>query len=40
LKRRDREVLGIEDFADEDIEAIRQTPAPAEAAGFNRELKP
>jgi prevent-host-death family protein len=39
LKRRDREVLGIEDFTDEDIEAIRQTRAPAEAAAFNHELK-
>jgi prevent-host-death family protein len=40
LKRRDREVLGIEDFTDEDIEAIRQSRAPAEAAAFNHELKP
>ena len=29
LKRRDREVLGIEDFTEEDIEAIRQSRAPA-----------
>jgi len=40
LKRRDRELLGIEDFTGEDIEAIRQARAPAEAAAVNHELKP
>jgi PHD/YefM family antitoxin component YafN of YafNO toxin-antitoxin module len=40
LKRRDREVLGIEDFTEEDIEAIRQSRAPSKAAAFNDELKP
>jgi len=40
LKRRDGELLRIEDFTDEEIEAIRQTRAPAEAAAVNHELKP
>jgi PHD/YefM family antitoxin component YafN of YafNO toxin-antitoxin module len=40
LKRRDREVLGIDDFSKEDIEAIRRSRAPAETAAFNHELKP
>jgi PHD/YefM family antitoxin component YafN of YafNO toxin-antitoxin module len=39
LKRRDREVLGIEDFTEEDIEAIRRAEPPAESAAFNHELK-
>jgi PHD/YefM family antitoxin component YafN of YafNO toxin-antitoxin module len=39
LKRRDREVLGIKDFSEDDIEAIRQSRAPAETAALNRELK-
>jgi hypothetical protein len=40
LKRRDREVLGIGDFSEEDIEAIRQSRAQAESAAFNHEMKP
>jgi prevent-host-death family protein len=39
LKKRDREVLGIEDFAEVDIEAVRRAePSPA-AEAFNHELK-
>lgn len=40
LKRREREVLGMEDFTDEDAEAVRRAEAPAESAAFNHELKP
>ena len=39
LKRRDREVLGIEDFTEADAEAVRRAkPSPASAA-FDHELK-
>jgi PHD/YefM family antitoxin component YafN of YafNO toxin-antitoxin module len=38
LKRRDREVLGIEDFTDADIEAVRRADPSPEAASFNHEL--
>lgn len=38
LKRREREVLGIEDFTAVDIENVRSAQAPAEAAAFNDEL--
>ena len=40
LKRRDREVLGLDDFTEADIEAVRQAEAPAEAAAFDNELEP
>jgi prevent-host-death family protein len=40
LKRRDREVLGIDDFSDADAEAVRRAEAPAESAAYNKELKP
>ena len=40
LKRRDRQVLGLEDFTDADIAALEQTRAPAAAKAFNDELKP
>ena len=39
LKRRDREVLGTEDFTAADVEAVRNAQTPAEAAAFNHELK-
>jgi len=37
LKRRDREVLGLEDFSEDDLEAIRRAEPPAEAAAFDHE---
>jgi prevent-host-death family protein len=40
LKRRDREVLGIDEFTDADAEAVRRAEAPAAAAAFDNELKP
>jgi PHD/YefM family antitoxin component YafN of YafNO toxin-antitoxin module len=39
LKRRDREVLGLEDFTDADLAAIAEAEAPPEAAAFNHELE-
>jgi len=39
LKRRDREVLGLGDFTQADIDLIRQAEAPEEAAQFDHELK-
>ena len=39
LKRRDREVLGIEDFTGADVEAIRRTEPSQESEAFNHELK-
>lgn len=38
LKRRDREVLGIEDFTDADVEAVRRAQPSLEAEAFNHEL--
>ena len=38
LKRRDREVLRLEDFTDEDIEAIRKTEPSPKSEAFNHEL--
>ena len=40
LKRRDREVLGLDDFTDADIAAVERSQAPAAAAAFDHELKP
>lgn len=40
LKRRDREVLGIDEFTDGDAEAIRRAEAPPESAAYNDETKP
>lgn len=40
LKRRDREVLGIEDFTDADIETVRRAEPSKGAEGFNHELDP
>jgi len=37
LKRRDREVLAIEDFTDADADAVRRAEPPPEAAGFDHE---
>jgi prevent-host-death family protein len=39
LKRRDREVLGIEDFSAADVEAVRSAQTPAESAAFDSELE-
>jgi prevent-host-death family protein len=39
LKRRDREVLGLDDFTRADLEAIRRAEAPQETASFDDELK-
>lgn len=38
LKRRDREVLCLEDFTEADLEAIRKAEPPAEAAAFDHEV--
>jgi PHD/YefM family antitoxin component YafN of YafNO toxin-antitoxin module len=40
LKRRDREVLGIEDFTDADVEAVRRAEPSREAEAFNHEIEP
>lgn len=40
LKRRDREVLSIDEFSDADIETVRRAEAPAESAAYDNELKP
>ncbi|HVM79311.1 MAG TPA: type II toxin-antitoxin system Phd/YefM family antitoxin [Stellaceae bacterium] len=39
LKRRDREVLGLEEFRDEDVAALEKTRAPRRAKAFDREVK-
>jgi Antitoxin Phd_YefM, type II toxin-antitoxin system len=39
LKRRDRQVLELQDFTDADIAALEQTRAPASSKAFNDELK-
>ncbi len=38
LKRRDREVLRVEDLTTEDLEAIAAAKPPAEAASFDQEV--
>jgi prevent-host-death family protein len=38
LKKRDREVLGIGDFTDAEIEAVRRAEPSKEAEAFNQEL--
>jgi hypothetical protein len=38
-KRRDRHVLGLEDFSDADIAALEQTRAPESSKAFDDELK-
>ena len=39
LKRRDRQVLDLEDFTDADIAAVEATRAPESSKAFDRELK-
>lgn len=39
LKRRDREVLGLEDFTAEDIAAIAASEAPESAKAFDHEFE-
>ena len=38
--RRDREVLGLEDFTDDDLAALEAARAPKAAKAFDHELKP
>jgi PHD/YefM family antitoxin component YafN of YafNO toxin-antitoxin module len=38
LKRRDREVLRLEDFTEADLTAIRAAEPPAESAAFDPEV--
>src|SRR6516165_3894280 len=40
LKRRDRRVMGLGDFTDEDIAALEETRAPEASKAFDSELKP
>lgn len=39
LKRRDREVLRVEDLSAQDLEAIASAAPPAEAAAFDHEVE-
>jgi prevent-host-death family protein len=39
LKRRDRRVMGLEDFTDEDIAALEETRAPEASKALDSELK-
>ncbi len=38
LRRRDRQVMGLEDFAEDDLEAIAAAEPPLEAAAFDHEV--
>jgi prevent-host-death family protein len=38
LKRRDRQVMGLEDFTDADIAALEETRAPESSRAFDDEL--
>ena len=40
LKRRERQVLSLEDFTEADIAALEAARAPEAAKAFNPELKP
>jgi prevent-host-death family protein len=40
LKQRDRQVLGLEDFADADIAALEQARAPEASKAFDDEPEP
>jgi prevent-host-death family protein len=40
LKRRDRQVMSLEDFTDEDIAALERAEPPTATAAFDHELKP
>jgi hypothetical protein len=37
LKRRERRVMGLDDFTDADLEAIEASVPPPEAAAFDHE---
>lgn len=39
LKRRDREVLGLDDFNEADLAALERSRPPTEARAFDDELK-
>lgn len=39
LKRRDRQVLSLDDLADEDLAAIAKTKVPDEYAHLNKEVE-
>lgn len=38
LRRRERRVMGLADFSDEDLAAIETSRAPEEASAFDHEL--
>ena len=38
LKRRDRQVMTLDDFTEADLQAIRKAEPPAEAAAFDHEV--
>lgn len=38
LKKRDRQVLGLEDFTEADLQAIRAAEPPPQAAAFDHEM--
>lgn len=40
LKRRDRQVLELEDFTDADVATLEETRAPDSSRAFDHELKP
>jgi prevent-host-death family protein len=40
LKRRDRQVLGLDDFTDADIAALEDARAPGASKAFDGELNP
>lgn len=39
LKRRDRQVLGLDDFTDVDLAALEASSPPEAAAAFNDEIR-
>lgn len=39
LKKRDRRVMSIEDFTEDDLTAIRNAEPPPEAAAFDHEVE-
>jgi prevent-host-death family protein len=39
LMRRDRQVLGLDDFTADDLNALEKAEAPSAAAAFDHELK-
>jgi len=38
LKRRDRQVMGLEDFTEADLQALQKVQPSPEAAAFNHEV--